>query len=348
MKRAAFSVLKKSSPKKKNRVLSADIQWCFDNKAGLTLTSFVEKFGILNKQYALSRYNSIISNAIFGDDSQRLLSELTTCKETDEYKLFWINRINKKTQLAVQEGCAQYVSDNAQDALENLTSMSRNEPTDKPSLSSEEYISPSLSSTDSEPNPTLPSSCTSPTVNNGNKSPPSLSTVNPAPSTSHTINSDDNSARPLSPAQNTHIPNVETSPVLAPWLFEEADIASLFTEFKQAVAEISTDHLFLIESSIHELLSLSNILLLAPEQYSQLAIDIFTEETLRSLDSYLLKECLDSRQDMDDDVFTKLNRIVNNVESKTLTKDDAEIELLVLGKPLSLSQKSLILGIKSW
>ncbi|KAG0776117.1 hypothetical protein G6F22_012801 [Rhizopus arrhizus] len=278
----------------------------------------------------------MISNAIFGDDGKRLTSELTTWKHTED----------------------------AQDALGILTSMSRSEPTDKTLLSSEESISPSSSSTDSEPsssNSTLPSSCTSPTVNSGNKSPSSLSPVNPAPSTSSTINSDDRSdstvnsdnrsAPPLSPinsAQNTNIQDVENSPVLAPWFFEEADIALLFTKFKQAVAQISTDHLFLIESSIHELLSLSNILLLAPEQYSQLAINIFTEKTLYDLDSYLLKECLDSKQDMSNNVFTKLSRIVNNVESSNQSKDDAEIELLVLGKDLCPIQKSLILGIKAW
>lgn len=329
MKRAAFSVAKKNSPNKKNRVFSVDIQWRFDNKDELTLASFVEKFGIINKQYALSRYNAIVSNAIFGDDSKRLTSELTTWKHTEEYRKFWIDRINKKTQLVVQEGCTQYVSDSAQDALGILTSMSRNESTDKPLSSSEESISPSSSSTDSEPsssNSTLPSSCTSPTVNRGNKSPPSLSPVNPAPSTSSTINNDNRSAPPLSPinsGQNTNIQGVENSLVLAPWFFEETDIALLFTKFKQAVAQISTDHLFFIESSIHELLSLSNILLLASEQHSQLAINIFTEKTLHDLDSYLLKECLDSRQDMSNNVFTKLSRIVNNVVSNNQSKDDA-------------------------
>ncbi|KAI8977639.1 hypothetical protein BDF20DRAFT_579084 [Mycotypha africana] len=71
----------------------------------------------MNKQYALSRYNSIISNVIFGDDGKRLTSELTTWKHTEEYKTFWIDIINKKTQLVVHKGCTQYVSDRAQDAL---------------------------------------------------------------------------------------------------------------------------------------------------------------------------------------------------------------------------------------
>lgn len=317
--------------KQEESCFSAEIQCCFNNKDDLSLASFVEKYGIINKLYALSRYHSIISNAIFGDDGKRLTSELTTWKHTKEYKKFWIDRTNKKTQLVVQEECAQYISDSVQDALGILTSMSRNEPTAKPLLSSEESILPLSSSTDSEPR--------------------SSNSTLPAPSTSSTINSDDRLALPLSPissAQNTDIEDVENSPVLAPWFFEEVDIALLFAKFKQAVAQISTDYLFLIESSVHELLSLSNILLLAPEQYSQLAISIFSEKTLHDLDSYLLKECLDSRQDMSNNMFTKLSRIVNNVESNNQSKGDAEIELLVLGKDLCPIQKSLTLGIKAW
>ncbi|RCH83998.1 hypothetical protein CU098_004989 [Rhizopus stolonifer] len=298
--------------KQEESCFSAEIQCCFNNKDDLSLASFVE------------------NNAIFGDDGKRLTSELTTWNHTEEYKKFWIDRTNKKTQLVFQEGCAQYVSDSVQDALGILTSMSRNEPTAKPLLSSEESILPSSSSTDSEPS--------------------SSNSTLPAPSTSSTINSDDRLALPLSPissAQNTDIEDVENSPVLAPWFFEEVDIALLFAKFKQAVAQISTDYLFLIESSVHELLSLSNILLLAPEQYSQLAISIFSEKALHDLDSYLLKECLDSRQDMSNNVFTKLSRILNNVESNNQSKGDAEIELLVLGKDLCPIQKSLILGIKA-
>lgn len=371
MKRAAISIPKIGSSKKKNRVLSADTQWCLDNKEDLTLASYVEKHGILNKQYALSRYGAIIGRAIFGEHSERLTSELTTWRQTEEYKKFWIERLNRKTHLDVQERCTQYVCNRAQDALGILTSMSRIEPTDKPVLSSEGSISEeslsSSSSTDSEPsssNLSLSLSCTSPTINNGNKSTLTTPPVNPAPSssnlslssscTSPTVNNSNKSTLttpPLSPinsAQNTNIQNVVKSPALASWIFKEADIALLFTKFKQAVARISSDHLFLIESSIHELLSLSNILLLAPEQYSQLVINTFTEETLFDLDSSLLKECLDSNQDMNNNVFTELSRIVNNVESNNQSKDDAEIDLLTLGRDLCTIQKSLILGIRAW
>ena len=51
---------------------------------------------------------------------------------------------------------------------------------------------------------------------------------------------------------------------------------------------------------------------------------------------------------MSNNMFTKLSRIVNNVESNNQSKGDAEIELLVLGKDLCPIQKSLTLGIKAW
>ncbi|KAI7886218.1 uncharacterized protein EV154DRAFT_18979 [Mucor mucedo] len=82
-----------------------------------------------------------------------------TWRQTEEYKKFWIDMKNKKTRLDVQEGCAQYVSNSAEDALGALTSTSRTEP--------------------SSSNSTFPSS---------------LSLVNPVPSTNT-----DNRSIPLSP-----------------------------------------------------------------------------------------------------------------------------------------------------
>lgn len=51
---------------------------------------------------------------------------------------------------------------------------------------------------------------------------------------------------------------------------------------------------------------------------------------------------------MSNNVFTKLSQIINDVESNVQSKDDAEIELLVLGRDLCPIQKSVILGIKAW
>lgn len=125
------------------------------------------------------------------------------------------------------------------------------------------------------------------------------------------------------------------------------NVAELFTKFQQAVQQVSTSRLFFIESFVHELLALSNIFLLCPGQYSPLCIDIFTEGVLYNLNKKLLTECLDFSQDMNDDACMKLSRIVNGMESNILSRNGAEIDLLMLGKSLSPFERPLVWGIKA-
>jgi hypothetical protein len=54
---------------------------------------------------------------------------------------------------------------------------------------------------------------------------------------------------------------------------------------------------------------------------------------------------MDFKQDMCDDVCMKLTRFMNNMDSKLQSKDDVEIDLLVLGRNLNPLQESLLRGI---
>ena len=83
-------------PRKKQRILAADVQWCIDNRTTLTLKSFAEKFSLLDKQYAVSRYTSIIHTFHLKADQERLQTELNLWKESADYKLYWIERTRKK------------------------------------------------------------------------------------------------------------------------------------------------------------------------------------------------------------------------------------------------------------
>ncbi|KAI8344413.1 hypothetical protein BC941DRAFT_9645 [Chlamydoabsidia padenii] len=139
--------------------------------------------------------------------------------------------------------------------------------------------------------------------------------------------------------------NMETPTPLMPWVFKNVDVAGLFTRFQQSVREMTSSSLLLIESSVHELLAMSNILLLCPDQHSPRCMNVFTEDILSDLNKELLAECMDLNLDMTDRVFMKLSRIVNNVESNIQSKDDAEFDLLVLGKDLDPLQRSLVRGI---
>ncbi|KAL0139799.1 hypothetical protein V8B55DRAFT_1575061 [Mucor lusitanicus] len=106
--------------------------------------------------------------------------------------------------------------------------------------------------------------------------------------------------------------------------------------FKRAIAGITTNQLLFIEPSMHELLALSNTLLLCTSQHSPLCIDTFTEDLLDNLNKDLLTKCMDFKVDISDDACIKLARIIDN-----LAKNDAEIELLMLGKSLCPLGRSL-------
>lgn len=139
--------------------------------------------------------------------------------------------------------------------------------------------------------------------------------------------------------------DMENMSPLTPWIFKDVDVAELFTRFRQAVNRMSGNNLFLIESSIHEILALSNILLLCPGQHSPLCMNVFTEDVISELTKELLSEIMDFNLDMADDACMKLARIINNVESNMQSKDDAELDLLMLGKNLNSFGRSLVRGI---
>ncbi|CEP08036.1 hypothetical protein [Parasitella parasitica] len=67
---------------------------------------------------------------------------------------------------------------------------------------------------------------------------------------------------------------------------------------KKKVIGITASALLHWETSIHEALALSHVLLLAPQQHSQLRIGVFTEETLDALAENIVHESLELRLDI--------------------------------------------------
>ncbi|KAI9480709.1 MAG: hypothetical protein EXX96DRAFT_617682 [Benjaminiella poitrasii] len=111
--------------------------------------------------------------------------------------------------------------------------------------------------------------------------------------------------------------DVENTTSLEPWMFQGTNVVELFTKFQQAVTRMTTNQLLFIESSVHELSSLSNILLLCTNQHSPLCMDIFSEDNLVELNKEMLLQ----------------------------SKDNIEIDLLVLSRNLNPLQESLLRGI---
>ncbi|CEG79832.1 hypothetical protein RMATCC62417_14248 [Rhizopus microsporus] len=115
---------------------------------------------------------------------------------------------------------------------------------------------------------------------------------------------------------------------LQPWMHRGTNVAERFTSFKQALVRVTASKLLYIEPSVHKLLVLSNILLLCTNQRSPRFMSVFTEDLLDNLNK-------DLKADISDDAYMKLAPIIGNVNSKQLTKNDAEIELLILDASLA-------------
>ncbi|GAA5809935.1 hypothetical protein MFLAVUS_003350, partial [Mucor flavus] len=108
-----------------------------------------------------------------------------------------------------------------------------------------------------------------------------------------------------------------TTPLL-PWMFQETNVAFLFEKVQQIARRMTTRNLLHIESSIHELLSLSNILLLCNSQHSSTYIDVFSEELLTKINRQMSVECINSSLDIPDDVYIKFTRLLNDMDTNVL------------------------------
>ncbi|CEG78138.1 hypothetical protein RMATCC62417_12787 [Rhizopus microsporus] len=272
-------------PKKKQRVMAADIQWCINNKDTFTLKSFADEFGLLD----------------------RLM------QKSEAFKLYWLERSRIRTQLDVHIDCAEYVHDVVGRETRTLSS--------------------TVTATDTT-TPTPTTAISSDTIS---------STADDTIRTTDVESETDADTAPTEVAADPLAEDVENMSPLTPWIFKDVDMAELFTRFRQAVNRMSSNHLFFIESSVHELLTLSNILLLCPGQHSPLCMNVFTEDVIPELNKELLSEIMDFNLDMTDDACMKLARIINNVESNIQSKDDAELDLLMLGKESSCTFRNQIL-----
>lgn len=89
--------------------MSNDAQWCVDNQTTLSIKSFAEHFGLLERQYTNARYRNIIIKHISG--SVRLLNEYNSWNNSEEIKLFWTAKQRKKNALNAEAAIADYLGD---------------------------------------------------------------------------------------------------------------------------------------------------------------------------------------------------------------------------------------------
>ncbi|KAG2225791.1 hypothetical protein INT45_011459 [Circinella minor] len=262
-------------PKKKQRILSVDTQWGIENRSTLSLKQFATQFSLLDKQRALNIYRSIIDQYLMGDRT-RLKADLDTWERSSDYVIFWMERKRTQKQLNSRSTIATYTENILQQETDRLI-------TDD--IQPQQLVSSVGPSTRPEIDTIhAPQDCTSAQENDLTSG--ESSTSIPTASIFSDIR---------------HIP---------PWQFAGMDIASAFNNYKLAVNGKTADNLLPIETHIHEILALSNILLLCPNQHSNLVLEYIPEEVLLSFHNSLLGECLYMNISWTDDEYIKVTRIV--------------------------------------
>ncbi|KAG1136893.1 hypothetical protein G6F37_012060 [Rhizopus arrhizus] len=148
-----------------------------------------------------------------------------------------------------------------------------------------------------------------------------------------------------------HPPNNISS---IPWMVAGVDLANIFSRYKQSAKERSEDQTLNIGSSLHDILSLTGILLLCPNQHSDQLIDHFGQTTLDKITEALLSNILDKDLDWENAEYVKLSRIVNNMvkeikaidlDKRSKAIDVAELELQQLANDLNPFKKAIVKGI---
>ncbi|KAI7861429.1 hypothetical protein BDF14DRAFT_1711995, partial [Spinellus fusiger] len=94
---------------KRNRRLSNDAQWCIGNQTTLSIKSFAEHFGLLERQYTNARYRTLVTKYI--SDSDQLLDEYNNWNNSEECILFWTAKQRKKNRLNAEAGVVDYLGD---------------------------------------------------------------------------------------------------------------------------------------------------------------------------------------------------------------------------------------------
>lgn len=106
-----------------------------------------------------------------------------------------------------------------------------------------------------------------------------------------------------------------------------------------------------MDTQLYEIASLSHILMLKPDQYSQSMVNFFGDQVLDQLHSTILDQILDSNLQIDFQCFQKVNEIGQQlshpVKSKRLDRVDAMWQMLDIARTQDYNAKRVLLGLAS-
>lgn len=283
------------------------------------MKSFVRHFELYDRQYIQARYRTILEKYFEHDAKASLLAELKQWNLSMDSTVFWKEQSRSKVMSDTHASCSALVD---QIIVEETPLVDRSN--DSPSATT------SASNASTSQNET--------NWENTNK--------NNISSHSNATNTICNSL-PLS--STTSFDNDSSSnESISPWLIHNINVTDLFRTYQQQISP--TDSTFKIETDLQEILALSDILFLAPNEHSTLKSQVFGLATLHSLCNHILSDLMETTESTEnnqltDDEFMIITRTIYGIDAKTKSVREAKLDLLSLSARMTGNKAGVVEGI---
>ncbi|CEP15453.1 hypothetical protein [Parasitella parasitica] len=141
-----------------------------------------------------------------------------------------------------------------------------------------------------------------------------------------------------SPALDRTMDNVIPT---TPWIVGNTNITDLFQQYRQHVTTIGLP--FPLETSLKELLAVSDIIFLAPMDHSSDMVEIFGQSTLNDVCNQVLGELMpENTAKINDSDFIKVTDTINAVDSKSISVREGKRDLLNLAATMTNTTGNVI------
>ncbi|CEP15594.1 hypothetical protein [Parasitella parasitica] len=310
-------------PKKKPKLLKEvpeDARWCLDRSNHLYFREFIEKWDCLDRNRAQQRFGSILSEYFKSKSiaDTKIRDEYKSWISSADYIRFWSARSQSNTLLKTELGCSEIIDIVTEQRLKSLQTTAASIGDSSGNSSAPEVSDDSSALDSSAPN-----------------EPTSLNDTMLIQVRDYLISIMTNFVHEADINHN-------------PWVFKDINISHLFRKYQAATSEILVKHKTLpVESYVHELASLTHILFLCKDQYSEIVEKVFSLETLQQLTASLEEKTINHSFGFPSNHFMTITNALTNLSLAKKTREEAITEFTVLASQMNYGQKRLLYGINN-
>ena len=129
--------------------------------------------------------------------------------------------------------------------------------------------------------------------------------------------------------------------------FNGTNVTNLFRQYQHNIAiQVADKRPFQAESDLQEILVLSNVLFLAPNQHSYLKVQVFGCQIVNSLCQATIDRFMDNLEaDFSTQEVSDLAAIVDDIQTRKKLTIDAQLNLLLKAKTMGRIKAAVVRGI---